>query len=109
MIVYCNNIILADEVSIADNFIRRFFGLMGRTNLVAGEGLLLWKCPSIHCFFMKISIDAVYLTSNMTVLGFETLKPWSIGRHYKKTAHVLELGEGSAALRVNVGDRLVFI
>jgi uncharacterized membrane protein (UPF0127 family) len=65
--------------------------LMGRKTLGCGEGLLLMNCPSIHCFFMKIRIDAVYLSSDMTILGIETLEPWSIGSRLKGTRHVLEL------------------
>lgn len=108
MIVYCNDFILADDVRIADNFFKRFFGLMGKKRLGSGEGLLLQKSPSIHCFFMKITIDAVYLSKDMKVLGIETLKPWCIGKHFRKTVHVLELKEGAAS-KVNVGDRIVMI
>lgn len=106
MIVYCNSFILADKVSIANNFVKRFLGLMGKKSLGNGEGLLLLNSPSIHCFFMKISIDAIYLSRDMKVLGIETLKPWSIGKHFRKTAHVLELREGTA-LKVKVGDTIV--
>jgi len=38
----------------------------------------------------------VYLSKDMTVLGIETLSPWSVGRHIKSTAHVLELAAGTA-------------
>ncbi len=106
MIVYCNDYILAEKVRIADNFINRFLGLMGKKSLENGEGLLLLRCPSIHCFFMKISIDVIYISRNMEVLGIETLKPWSIGKHFRKTVHILELKEGAAS-RVKVGDTIV--
>ncbi|WP_206458570.1 DUF192 domain-containing protein [Anaerovorax sp. IOR16] len=107
MKIYCNHLVIADKVNIADTFMKRFFGLMGKKKLDFGEGLLLLNCPSIHCFFMKISIDVIYLSEEMTVEGVETLKPWSIGKHYKKTAHVLELREGSVNSKVNLGDRIV--
>ncbi len=105
IIVYCTNMILADKVCIADGFIKRFFGLMGKKSLANGEGLLLLNSPSIHCFFMKIPIDAIYLSKDMKVLGTETVKPWHIGKHCRKTVHVLELKEGSAS-KVNVGDTI---
>ncbi|MPN59312.1 hypothetical protein SDC9_207033 [bioreactor metagenome] len=57
---------------------------------------MLFNCPSIHCFFMKMTIDTVYLSEDMTVLGKETLAPWKIGRRFIKTAHVLELAAGTA-------------
>lgn len=106
MIVYCNDMILADNVRIADNFIKRFFGLMGKKHLDDGEGLLLMNSPCIHCFFMKIPIDAIYLSREMKVLGVETLKPWRIGKYFRNAAHVLELGEGKAS-KVRPGDAIV--
>lgn len=107
MRVYCNHFVIADNVKVADDFIKRFLGLMGKKSLDYGEGLLLLNCPSIHCFFMKIPIDAIYLSRNMTVLGIETLKPWSMGKHVRKTAHVLELKGGTADSKVNVGDTII--
>jgi len=104
MIIYCNNRIIADKVTLADGFFARFKGLMGKKSLDVGEGLLLSPCSSIHCFFMKITIDAVYLSKDMTVLGIETLAPWKLGGYIKHTAHVLELSADSAS--VGVGDIL---
>ena len=104
MKVSCNSRIIADKVALADTFFTRFKGLMGKKSLVPGEGLLLLNCPSIHCFFMKIPIDAVYLSADCTVLGVEMLTPWQIGRFVKNTAYVLELPAGEAD--VSVGDKL---
>ena len=95
---------MAADVNVADSFLTRFRGLMGKKSLGYEEGLLLVNCSSIHSFFMKIPIDAVYLSKNMTVLGTETLKPWSVGRHIKGTVNVLELKEGRAL--ISVGDVL---
>ena len=96
--------VIAANVCLADSFWSRFWGLMGKKSLGDEEGLLLMRCSSIHCFFMKIPIDAVYLSKNMTVLGTETLKPWSVGRFFKGTANVLELKAGRAL--VTTGDVL---
>jgi uncharacterized membrane protein (UPF0127 family) len=90
----------------ADNFAKRFLGLMGKARLADGEGLLLLNCPSIHCFFMRISIDVIYLSRDLKVMGIETLKPWSLGKRFRKTVHILELRE-RAASKVNVGDTIV--
>ena len=102
MIVSANDRILADHVRIANTFMTRLKGLMGKKSLDNGEGLLLLNCPSIHCFFMKMTIDAVYLSKDMTVLDTETLAPWKIGKYVKNTAHVLELAAGAA--RVSKGE-----
>ncbi len=97
MVVKCDGKILADKVGLANSFFTRLKGLMGKEHLEDGEGLLLMHCSSVHCFFMKTTIDAVYLSKNMTVLGTETLTPWSVGRHIKGAAHVLELATGTAS------------
>ncbi len=104
VVIICNGLILASKVQVADDFFPRFKGLMGKKSLDDGEALLLMNCPSIHCFFMKIPIDAVYLSKDMTVLSHETLYPWSIGSRVKGTAHVLELAAGKAL--VSEGDVL---
>lgn len=107
MIASYNNIILAKNVKKADTFMSRFVGLMNKKTINEDEGLLLIKCSSIHCFFMKFTIDAVYLSKDMIVLNKETIPPWKIGKIVKKCAHVLELAEG-AARKISVGDRIVF-
>jgi len=104
MTVICGGRTIAENVKAADNLISRFLGLMGRESLDKGEGLLLVRCSSIHSFFMKIPIDAVYLSKDFTVLGIETLKPWRIGVYCKNAVHVLELGAGTAG--ISKGEKL---
>lgn len=104
MTVYCGDRILADKIALADNFYKRFKGLMGIKRLEAGEGLLL-NCVSIHCFFMKIPIDAVYISKEMTVLGKETLKPWSIGKWFSGTKYILELQAGTS-VSISAGAKI---
>jgi uncharacterized membrane protein (UPF0127 family) len=96
MTVLCEEQILADKVDNADSFVKRLIGLMGKKRLLPGEGLLL-NCSSIHCFFMNIPIDAVYISKNMTVVGTQTLKPWQVGKWYSGTKYVLELQAGAAS------------
>jgi uncharacterized membrane protein (UPF0127 family) len=102
------NYIIADDVKIADTFMTRFVGLMNKKSINEGEGLLLMRCSSIHCFFMKFTIDAVYLSKDMIVLDKETVAPWKIGIFVKRAAHVLELSE-NASKRISPGDKLEFI
>lgn len=102
MRVICGDLVVADKIKKANGFLQRFKGLMGTTTLEKGEGLLL-NTSSIHCFFMKIAIDAVYISKNMTVLGKETLSPWKVGKWFRGTKYILELGAGAAA-SVSTGD-----
>ncbi len=108
MKVLCNDKIVAAKVSNANTFATRFIGLMNRKTLKMNEGLLLTDCSSIHCFFMKITIDVVYLSKDMKVLYKETIKPWKLGKIVKGCKHILELAEG-ASKDISIGDNIVFI
>ena len=99
MRVFCGERLIADKVMLADSFYKRFIGLMGRKSLRTGAGLLLINCGAIHTFFMRMTIDAVYLSREFKVLGVETLKPWRLGGMYKGSAHVLELKGCSVCLK----------
>lgn len=107
MIIYCNNIPVIRHVKVADTFAGRFIGLMGKTDLDSEEGLILMGCSSVHCFFMKIPIDAVYLSKDLKVLGMETITPWHVGKRFRNTAHVLEVKAGNSKLKFAVGDELI--
>lgn len=102
-----NNSAVIKSVKRADTFKTRLVGLLDRKSIEPDEGLLLLRCTSIHCFFMKFTIDVVYLSREMEVLYIETVKPWKIGKMVKNCVHVLELQEG-AAKNISVGDIIVF-
>ena len=55
------------QLEIADTFLKRFLGLMGRKKIPEGQGLLILPCNSIHMMFMRFSIDAVYIDENFVV------------------------------------------
>ena len=79
-------------------------GLLGRSQLGAGEGILLRPTSSIHTWFMRFPIDAVFLDRDLVVLKVATPPPWRAAGARRAKA-VLELAAGAgAALRP--GDRL---
>jgi len=102
-----DKILLANQIKKADNFYMKFKGLMGVKDLNEEEGLILFHCSSIHCFFMRMTIDAVYLSKDFIVLDMETLKPWKIGKRVKGAAHVLELKGNTASGKMKIGDQLI--
>lgn len=106
MFIYFNDKLIADNIILSDTFLKRFVGLMGKKELNAGEGMLLYDCSSIHSFFMRIPIDAVYLSGDLRVLKVETLKPWRMGSLVKGAKHVLELSAGAVSGILNIGDFL---
>ena len=82
------------KVEVADNFLSRFMGLMGRKELPENTGLLISPCNSVHMCFMRFAIDVVYLAEDYTVVKtVKNVRPWlGISACFKKgTWAVLEL------------------
>lgn len=105
------NTLLGDQVARADTFLSRFKGLMGVGALPMGEGLHIEPCTSVHTFFMKISIDVLFLDQQTRVLDIcHALPPWRMSRLYLSARSVLELPAGTArASRTEPGDVLGFV
>ncbi|MEO7663591.1 MAG: DUF192 domain-containing protein [Candidatus Limnocylindrales bacterium] len=54
--------VLADHLEVASSLWSKFMGLMGRRALPAGSGLWLPASNGIHMFFMRIPIDAIFVS-----------------------------------------------
>jgi len=82
-------------------------GLLGRKGLPSGEGLLLRPAGSVHTWFMRFPIDAVFLDGEGRVLKIAAdLRPWRAAGCRGARA-VLELSSGESERRgVRPGDRL---
>jgi uncharacterized protein len=99
--IVCHRAVIADRPG------TRMRGLLGRSGLPSGEGLLLTPAPSIHTAFMRFAIDAVLLDSELRVVKLAAcLGPWrTAGTRHARA--VLELGAGEVErLGIEVGDRL---
>jgi len=83
-------------------------GLLGRDRLERGEGLLLRPASSIHTFFMRFPIDAVWLDRELRVVSVTPdVPPWRTAAQ-RGARSVLELPAGeAAALGLEPGERLV--
>jgi uncharacterized membrane protein (UPF0127 family) len=99
--------VVCERSEIADTAWRRARGLLGRSGLAPGEGMLIDPAPSIHSAFMRFEFDAVFLDRDLQVLKIvEGIRPFRAhaARHARK---VLELAAGEARRRgVQVGDVL---
>ncbi len=98
----CESCLLAESAWL------RAKGLLGRSELPPGEGILLRPGSSIHMFFMRFPIDAVFLSRDLEVLRVVSdLKPWRMAWRLGARA-VLELPAGTCArVGLGAGDRLV--
>lgn len=86
---------LATHLILADTPKTREKGLLGRDGLTAGEGLWIVPCQAIHMFFMRFSIDLVYIDRRKCVRKVRSqVAPWRISACL--SAHsVLELPAGT--------------
>lgn len=99
--------VVCERCSVADNSLTRMRGLLGRKSLETGQGLLLRPAGSIHMFFMRFPIDAVFLSRDGEVLKVSpNVRPWrTAGARGAKA--VIELPAGEAERRgIRAGDRL---
>jgi uncharacterized protein len=60
--------VVCARCEVAETVVARTRGLLGREELPAGEGLLIRPSFSIHTFFMRFPIDAVFLDRSGLVL-----------------------------------------
>jgi len=106
-LVRSNGEVVCERCLVADTPFSRMRGLLGKSQLPAEEGVLLRPAGSVHTFFMRFAIDAVFLDRDLRVLGVaERLRPWrAAGRRGAKV--VVELAAGEAGRRgVRTGDVL---
>jgi uncharacterized membrane protein (UPF0127 family) len=99
--------LVCERCLLAETPLTRLRGLLGRAGLEQGEGLLLRPASSIHMWFMRFPIDAVFLDRENRVLRVvEHLAPWRVAGCRGAKA-VVELPAGDAArVGLAVGDRL---
>ena len=99
--------VILNEVNLADTFIRRFMGLMGKKELKSGTGLKIEPCSSIHTFNMRFPIDVIFLSKDHEVLKvIHGMKPGKVGSVVKSARYVIEANSDEFSNKVNIGDRL---
>jgi len=100
--------VLVEQGAIADNMITRVKGLLGRTGLEPGDGLLITPCSSIHSMWMRFRFDAVFISREGEVVHLmEDMAPWKMSPMVWKAKSVLVLPSGTVARTgTRTGDRL---
>ena len=90
--------VVADHVELADTLWSRFMGLMFRSELPSGHGLLIRPCSSIHMFFMRFPLDVVFIDADGRVLRvLDSIRPWRASMPVRGAKAAIELPAGSAA------------
>jgi len=105
-----NGVLLAVRVYTAGSFTGRLIGLMMKKNMPRGSGLILKPCNSIHTFFMRFGIDAVFINKQGVVVKvMENLPACKFCAPVKGAHSVIELPAGTTRGMVLPGNRLVLI
>ena len=108
MIIKKDEILIADNIKIADTFMTRLVGLLGRKSIAENEGILFTKSSQIHTFFMRFNIDIIFLDKNRKILKIcHDLKPFRITSHISESysGFVSELKSGTAKkFDLKIGD-----
>ena len=101
---------VATEAGVANSYMRRLVGLLGKTKRWAKIGTGLWIVPScgVHTIGMMFSIDLIFLSKEKQVVHVEEyVRPFRISRVSLKAASVLELPPHTIyRTGTKVGDQL---
>jgi uncharacterized membrane protein (UPF0127 family) len=103
------NIPIGRRILVANSSEERRTGLLKQNSLAEGSGLWINPCEAIHTFFMRFSIDVIFLDRQNRVRKVSAgLRPWRMSACLVAKS-VLELPAGTAARTLTVaGDQLVF-
>src|ERR1700733_12744960 len=101
---------VATEATVADSYLRRLVGLLGKTKRWAQLGRGLWIVPSrgVHTIGMMFPIDLIFLSKEKEVVHVEEhLRPFRISKVSLKASSVLELPPHTIyRTGTQVGDRM---
>jgi len=89
--------VVCERCEIPKSSFARARGLLGRSGLEPGSGMLIEAAPTVHMFFMRFPIDVVFLDRDWKVVRVvHALKPWRVAGARRAVA-ALELPAGAAA------------
>ncbi len=102
------NRVLFEKVFISQTFFSRAKGLIGKKQMENNEAMWIKPCNGVHTYFMKFSLDVLFLDKNMQVCAIEKkVKPFRFSKIYFKAKSVLEINSGlSDEKQIKIGDYL---
>lgn len=103
--------LLLEKLEVAESLIKRGTGLLGRKNLEPGEALWIKPCNNIHTFFMKFSIDVIFVDRNLEIKKIaKSVKPFRLVGPYWRAYSVIETAAGFAEeKKLQIGDQLYVV
>jgi len=101
---------VATKAKVADGYLSRLVGLLGKTRRWARAGQGLWIVPShgVHTIGMLFAIDLIFLDTGRQVVHIEEhVRPFRISRVSLKASSILELPPHTVfRTGTRVGDQL---
>lgn len=91
----------------ADNFFKRFKGLMLKKDIDFGLLFTNLKDSTIHTSFMRFDIDVYFLDKNKVIYEKISLEPWKFYKPKKQASYILEIKKDM--IKLKIGDKLDFI
>ena len=109
IINYTKQTVLASDAILADTVFSRLKGLLGQAAINPGPAMIITQCRSIHMFFMKFSIDAVFVDKKNSVVGLvEGIRPFQMSPYFWRSSYVIEVPPGTIKQsQTEKGDRIV--
>lgn len=103
--------LLTDQLKTTDSFWSRAKGLLGRSNLSENEVLWINPCNNIHTFFMKFSIDCIFVDRKMQIQKLVSdIRPFRIVGPFWRSHSVIEAQSGFIkSKQLKVGDHLYVV
>ncbi|PKM79296.1 MAG: hypothetical protein CVU88_06515 [Firmicutes bacterium HGW-Firmicutes-13] len=103
--------IILEEAEVADNFFLRLKGLLGRSGLLPGKGLLIKPCKAVHTVGMSFPIDVGFVDKEGCICcQMENMFPNQFSPTVRKAKFVIEAPAGTFQMtETAVGDYIELI
>lgn len=105
-----NGEVIAQNVVVAKDFIKRVKGLLGKKQMQSDEGILLIPCHQVHTFGMKFAIDVLFLSKEGEIIHIEEeMMPGNVSPYIRECHQILELKCKTARKKeIAAGQRVAF-
>lgn len=98
---------IVGQVKVAKTFWDRAMGLLFRKELGEREFLLIRPCGAVHTFFMRFSIDVIFLSENGEIMKIlSDVRPYRFAAQSGARATLETRARAASVLGFRVGDKL---
>lgn len=99
---------LGERIGVAETSLTRMVGLLGKSGLEPGTGLLIMPSQAIHTVAMKFPIDVLFVDKKWRVVHLcPAMPPYRLSSIHWRARCVIELPSGKIAeTSTKVGDQL---